>query len=271
MHASGNRSTFVRIALATFAILMLELALIRWTSQQVRIFAYFNNLTLIAAFLGMGLGVALGERRPDLQHWTLPILFGVSAILGFSETLGILHVRFPDASLVLWGGERWMNARALLTSLAIVLFIFGLILCVFICAGSVVGDLFTRLPPLHAYSADLIGSFIGVLTMTAAAAFGTPPTLWLALATTPFLYFSRRLASIVSFAGILAVSWHSIGAAKYSPYYRIDITRATEFAGRPIQVSVNRDFHQYMLASIRLESAHPTEARRTPVAGASSS
>ena len=53
-----------QIALATFGILALELALIRWTSGQIRAFAYFNNLVLVGAFLGMGLGVALGRRRP---------------------------------------------------------------------------------------------------------------------------------------------------------------------------------------------------------------
>ena len=42
------------IGLSTFGILALELAMIRWTSSQVRIFAYFNNMVLICAFLGMG-------------------------------------------------------------------------------------------------------------------------------------------------------------------------------------------------------------------------
>src|SRR5205085_10189379 len=92
------RSTTLQIALATFAILTLELALIRWTSQQVRVFAYFNNLTLIAAFLGMGLGVAVGARRPNLQHWTLPTLAVLSILLGLSERLHIVYLQFPDLS-----------------------------------------------------------------------------------------------------------------------------------------------------------------------------
>src|SRR5437867_3768031 len=194
-----TRSTSLQIALATFAILTLELALIRWTSQQVRVFAYFNNLTLIAAFLGMGLGVALGQKRPQLQHWTLPTLLMLSAILGLSESLRIVYLRFPDMSLMLWGGEAWLNRKAFLTSVVLVLLLFALILAVFVCAGTIVGALFTRLPPLRAYSADLIGSFVGVVAMTAAAAFGTPPPIWFALAGAPFLYFSRRLLSIISF------------------------------------------------------------------------
>ena len=241
-----TRQTSLKIALATFAILTLELALIRWTSQQVRVFAYFNNLTLIAAFLGMGLGVALGERRPQLQHWTLPTLLLLSAILGFSEKLRIVYLRFPDMSLSLWGGEGLLNARAFAVSVAIVLLLFALILTVFLCAGTIVGALFTKLPPLRAYSADLIGSFAGVVVMTAIAVLRTPPPIWFAIAAIPLLYFSRRVVSVISLIGILVFSWYSIHGAKYSPYYRIDITRNDAFAGKPVQVSVNRDFHQLM-------------------------
>ena len=39
----------VQLAVATFAILVLELALIRWLGTQIRIAAYFANLVLLAA------------------------------------------------------------------------------------------------------------------------------------------------------------------------------------------------------------------------------
>jgi hypothetical protein len=59
-----------QIGLSTFGILALELALIRWTSGQIRVFAYFKNLVLISSFLGMGLGVALGRKHRKLVHYT---------------------------------------------------------------------------------------------------------------------------------------------------------------------------------------------------------
>ena len=57
--------------IATFGILALELAIIRWVSQQVRVFAYLNNVLLMAAFLGMGLGVAMGSAPvyPYSRSW----------------------------------------------------------------------------------------------------------------------------------------------------------------------------------------------------------
>src|ERR1700730_2982305 len=138
MQTSSQRSIQLQIGVATFAILVLELALIRWTSQQVRVFAYFNNLTLMAAFLGMGLGVAIGGRRPGLQHGTLPVLAVLSLLLGLSERLKIVYLRFPDLSIALWGSESWPDAKTFITNLLLVLFIFVLIVAVFMCAGSIV-------------------------------------------------------------------------------------------------------------------------------------
>lgn len=51
--AEGGASLPRLAGLTTFAILALELALIHWTSSQVRVFAYINNIVLITAFLGM--------------------------------------------------------------------------------------------------------------------------------------------------------------------------------------------------------------------------
>ena len=101
----------LQIGLATFGILALELALIRWTAGQVRAFAYFNNLVLIAAFLGMGLGVALGRRRRGLMHWTLPTLAPLAAVLGLAEPLGLIHLAFPDPSSTP-GAPSWWPAAS---------------------------------------------------------------------------------------------------------------------------------------------------------------
>ena len=50
----------------SFLLLFLELALIRWISTEVRIFAYFSNLVLLACFLGLGLGCYLSKKTSRL-------------------------------------------------------------------------------------------------------------------------------------------------------------------------------------------------------------
>ncbi len=60
-------SPALRLGLCTFGILALELAIIRWLGGQIRILAYFQNLVLLATFLGMGLGAtALRGVRPTV-------------------------------------------------------------------------------------------------------------------------------------------------------------------------------------------------------------
>ena len=99
-------SPFVQLMICTFGILVLELAIIRWMSSQIRIVAYFSNVVLLASFLGMGLGVALGRRRPSLVHYCLPALTILSLVLAFSRPMGLMNLSFPDPSLSLWGQTR---------------------------------------------------------------------------------------------------------------------------------------------------------------------
>ena len=238
----------LQLALATFGILALELTIIRWASTQIRVLAYFNNLLLIGAFLGMGLGVTLGRRWPGLLHWTLPVLLVLVVPVGFSETLGLVHLRFPDVSVHLWGGEERQAAQEFVLHLAIVFALFWLTAAVFICAGSAVGCLFSRTAPLRAYSFDLAGSLAGTIVFTAATALHTSPALWMAVAVLPFVLLSRRWWSVASAAAVIAVGWVSGQGAQYSPYNRIDVQRVVHGRNGRVgyQVHVNRDFHQFL-------------------------
>jgi hypothetical protein len=229
---------------ATFGILALELAIIRWMSQQIRVFAYLNNVILIGAFLGMGLGVALGRRRPGLVHATLPVLLVLAALLAFSSRIGLLHLGFPDTSVAMWG---IYPAAHFGLALLQIMGLFALVVAVFVCAGAPVGAIFARIDSLEAYAADLAGSAAGVLAMTLLSAARTPPWIWFILGGIPFILLSRKWWSVLSLAMVVVLAWNSGRDALFSPYYRIDIFRNNRVAGGPMQLSVNRDFHQYML------------------------
>jgi hypothetical protein len=60
-----SRSTLV-LFVASAIGLWLELALIRWVSCEVRVFAYCKNLVLVASFLGFGAGLLRWRSRADL-------------------------------------------------------------------------------------------------------------------------------------------------------------------------------------------------------------
>jgi hypothetical protein len=252
-----GRAVTWRIALATFGILCLELAFIRWMSGQVRLFAYFNNLVLMGAFLGMGLGVAIGARHPRLFHATLPVAAAMSLVLALSEPLGLMHLSFPDSSVFLWGIERHPGTTiAKLLHLLAFAGLFGALVAVFTCAGSAVGALFGEERALRAYAADLAGSLAGVLGFTLITLFGSGPAAWLLLGGLPFALLSRRWLSWSALAVLVAAgAWSAIGAL-FSPYNRIDLTGSATSA----RISVNRDFHQYIhdLSDERLHRAAQT-------------
>jgi len=206
----------VKLGLITFSILALELAIIRWMGSQIRIVAYFQNLVLMAAFLGMGLGVALGKNRPNMIHWCLPALLLVSAIIALAPQLGLVHFRFPDPSIALWGSETENGMAGFGTATLLVLGIFWLVAVVFIFAGGPVGWLFHRLEPVRAYTADIIGSLCGVLLMTLAAALGSGPIVWLAIGSFPILLLSRRPLSFIAVCIIAVLAVISVDGALYS-------------------------------------------------------
>jgi len=273
---SNNRenprvSPFVQLALCTFGILVLELAIIRWMSSQIRIVAYFSNVVLLASFLGMGLGVALGRRRPSLVHYCLPALAVLSLVLAFSRPMGLMNLSFPDPSLSLWGADSPTTLWGFAGATMLVGTIFWAVVGVFVFASVPIGWLFDQMPTLSAYSADLLGSLLGVVTMTAAAALGMPPVVWLVLGTLPFLWFSRRLLSWMTALLIAVLAAVSQEGAIFSPYNRIDLAPMEYLeagihknqARQEWNLSVNRDFHQYLHDfSSQTVAAEPADSSR---------
>jgi hypothetical protein len=229
----------LQIALVTFGILVLELSLIRWIAGQIRLFAYFNNLVLMAAFLGMGLGVRLGRSWPGLIHGALPMLAGLSAILANAEALGLQRMHFPDRAVSLWGADSGFAVLAF----AIILGLFWAITTLFMMTAAPLGLLFERLPALRAYGWDLLGSLCGIVALTAVTVMGSPPPVWLGLACLPLLWLSRRWCSFLAAVVVIIFAWLSIEGAIFSPYNRIDV----EPSGHDYIISVNRDFHQHIL------------------------
>jgi len=237
--------TAVTIALSTFGILALELALIRWMSQQVRMFAYLNNILLMTSFLGMGLGFGIGRRRPGLIHATLPLLALLSGLLTFSRELGLMRLTLRDPSILMWGDD---PHAAFFTTVFKLLLLMTLVVVVFVCAASLLGSVFGRYgDTLGAYSWDLIGSLAGILAMTALAALQTSPPWWLAVGALPFLWLSRRWTTVLSFLVVVALAASSIRGAQFSPYNRLDVTRDSQEALTPKVLAANRDAHQYLL------------------------
>ena len=71
---SEERSTIVRLLLASSLMLFLELALIRWLGANVVHLSYFSNFVLLGSFLGIGIGFLISRKTWSLWPSTLPLL-----------------------------------------------------------------------------------------------------------------------------------------------------------------------------------------------------
>lgn len=243
--ANGSLSQKWQLSLCTFGILALELALIRWSTSQVRVFAYFNNVVLIGAFLGMGLGLALGKRYPGLIHYVLPVLLCAAIPLGFSEELKLVHLKMPDPQNVIymWAStEQGTGLLQLTANLVWFIFIYLLLIAVFVMAGAPVGYLFSRLPNLRAYAWDLAGSLTGVVVFMLVSLLGAGPPAWIMLGGLPFALLLRSRVALVCLILAAGLAQYSVKGAIFSPYNRIDLWQTAE----GYQLHVNRDFHQFM-------------------------
>jgi SAM-dependent methyltransferase len=199
----------------------------------------------------MGLGIALGRRRPGLVHAALPALAVLAAILAFAEPLHLMRVRFPDPSIFLWAAEtQGSTLWHFLGVTVLIAAIFWAVAAIFALVAAPLGPLFDQLPPLRAYTADIAGSLAGIVAITLISATGATPWQWMALGALPILWFSRSPLSLLSALAVIALAGYSGLGAFFSPYNRIDIAAQAvrvpnvDPLRREWDLRVNRDYHQ---------------------------
>jgi spermidine synthase len=215
--------------------LLLELALIRWHGTVFELFSYHKNLTLLACFLGLGLGYALSRESHIPLAATAPLLtFQVVVILvlryGLSPSqrasLNWLPVR---EQLSVWnegGGTlirysavyAFLTASFLATALA------------FLPIGQVTGRLMERRPKLQAYGLNLLGSAAGVGLIFLFSALYLPPAIWFGVGFAGLLALQApRVSGLLlcgtsGVIGLIALAWPvSPGWERlYSPYQLLE-------------------------------------------------
>ena len=231
-------------------MLGLELALIRWLPTQVRIIAYFPNLILIGAFLGLGIGCLLSNRRIPFMTWpiALLVLTAVAASLNrvaftqtsASEHLWLLYKDLPPTAPVIHGIRLPILGIFVLSAATFVPF--GHFIAISLRQFKELGR------PLTGYTADLSGSLAGVVAFSLIFFRGTFPWLWFAILLAIGLPLYERLgvAPLVHLACAIAIIFivrTNEHAAIYSPYYAL----SSQPAGDGFIVTTNGSFHQRAL------------------------
>src|SRR5262245_48527313 len=204
------------LALISIVSLFMELALIRWVASEIRIFAYFKSLVLIACFLGFGFGGYSTRKTIRIAYALVPLVAMVLLIelpwaplrrlivnlSGFIGWFSDVHIfgRAYFSGNAIWG------AISTIVALSAVIPLFGLIAIAFVPFGQLVGWYLEHAKSgVMAYSINVFASIVGIWLFTGLSFYSTPPIVWFAmLGIGLFVFFWRwraiRRSLMIGFA-----------------------------------------------------------------------
>lgn len=215
-----SRRRGATIFLVCLLLLFLNLFLIRWIGTEARIFAHLQSVLLTVCLLGLAMG-CLSCRKPFvLRELLLPLFFLVlllsvaesrQSLRRISELLGVL------GDVGAWGAALNTSPLESLSfaglGLALAFLLMGLLWCVFVPLGRLLGRFFADHPrPLRACVASVAGSGLGLGLFVLLGALSQPPVVWCIAAGFLLLFFfprrgPRRLVDLPLLAGTVGVSW----------------------------------------------------------------
>ena len=245
------RQIYLSLALISFLVIYLELLVIRWLASEIRIFAYFKNFPLLAAFLGFGIGCLLAGRSSNTFRYSPFLLLATVSVVCLARPLGYTHMVFTDPfELYLIGnwGSLHNPVLQMLKGSALLAGVFILIVLLFVALGEKVGACLRNLPALPAYIVNIAFSLLGGLVFSLLCWIGTGPVVWLTVAVLAMIPLAHKKGQLLLLTGAIAVAFlQTTPNLIWSPYYRIDLEpvtlRANDGRVYPIgyNISVNYD------------------------------
>jgi SAM-dependent methyltransferase len=241
-----------RVFLASFLVLFLEVALIRWMPAYIRLLAYFSNFILLASFLGIGVGCLMAPSRRRLFVW-FPLLQAVvvGAVYFFR-----LEVAVPTTGSIYFSSGTAEQVVVVESTMLLPL-VFVIVAALFVTLAQRMGREMAALPPLRGYTINLLGSLAGVGLFAVISWLQLSPTWWFGIgfaATVPLLLWpdpgggSTRASgvfvavNVAMLALTLGLVHNMARGSLWSPYYKITVGQD----GPDTVVEVNNIFHQSM-------------------------
>jgi len=267
--APPARTAYLRIFLLSLFLLFFEMVLIRWISTEIRVFAYFSNLTLIGCFFGIGTGCLLTRHPRPAFDLTIPLAAAFCLVVMLPKDLGYDLYRpvtaflgdFNDMPLWMWGSTEGKPLLPRLAALGLLVGLFAGIVGLFVPGGRLLGLLFQDCPRrLAAYSANIAGSLAGVWLFSLFSVLMLSPPVWFGsacLLALPLLPTWRQRWLTLACLPVLVLPFLADrrlpGQTLWSPYQKLRIDEVGE--NRPdgswvhvgYQLDVNETFYQRIL------------------------
>ncbi len=270
-----------RLALISLLSLFLEMLMIRWISSEVRIFAYFKNLVLVACFLGFGLGCYLCRRRVQLIALIAPILVLTVILKTPVSPLRQIVAALPQmlgggTEVRIWGVPSLPTSwPGMLLALAVMVPLFAVIAMTFVPTGQLVGWYLEKASNgVTAYSVNVLASLAGIACYTLLCFVYQPPAVWMLVAgVLSVLAFWRKprarwILGTCFLACVLLLSLrdHRQTRTYWSPYQKLDL-RPNYENGRISSYTLNTNdswYQQIVDLSPEFVQSHPEEFGERP-------
>ncbi len=213
----------VRLFLTSATLLFVELVLIRWIPANVTYIGFFTDFTLMASFLGIGLGILGGRRWPGVGLAPFAILLvSVVALVVIAQ----LNIQLASSSELVFGVGVSQGANA---NILVLPLMFVLVTLTMATLGLPLGELLRSMPPLRAYAIDVSGSMAGIAVFSGLSALASDPLLWFGLIAilVTLLSFGQQirwrtlLVPVAMGATVLMIGGKYQQGDSWSPYYRI--------------------------------------------------
>lgn len=241
----------IDIFLTSFLILFLELVLIRFLPAQISYLGYYSNFLLLATFVGIGAGVLLARNERNFMDafpWFLLFLVAFTSVFSISV--------YPDSN-----GEIHFTSTFKAVSLPetfLVPIIFFIVVIVFTLISQKLGRLLNALPPLTAYTFDILGSITGIVIFTVLSYFRTGPIVWFGIFSSIFLISiwketKKHLPKLLTLTLTMVLLIPSTIDTLWSPYQKITVSPYSFYGqeeATDYQIFVNNISHQSMARDI---------------------
>jgi hypothetical protein len=250
----------LQLFVLSFLMLLVELALIRWSGALVIYLSYFSNFVLLGSFLGIGIGFLRAKSRVNLFPYA-PV--ALALLILFVRAFPVEVIRtgsqllfFGYGSFHASGAPTWVTLPIVFLAVAVVMEM--------IAEG--VARTFIRFRPLDAYRLDITGSIAGIAAFSVLSFLDAKPVVWaLIVAAVMLLLYGRRtgLLQIAAVVTLVLLLWsESLSSTDiWSPYYRISVAKAS---ADTYAINVNGIPHQNIIPARKLQTVYSLPYQHAP-------
>ena len=224
-------------------ILFLELLVIRLIGTEIRIFAYFSNLVLLATFIGLGFGMIINKKLPvAISAVALFFIVVASSInyivrwpnLEFKFFSGVTELLAPLSESYIWLTTNTYSKTGIIIGFFLLIILFIDIVLIFMPLGQILGSLLGKhKKPILAYSINIIASLAGMWVFQAFSLSRFTPYFGVVIAIVAIYFLAKDKAEkylilAIAIAVIVFITPKSqpekFRATYWSPYQKLTLS-----------------------------------------------